>query len=312
MNLSAEILTTYQRCKRKRALEMAYRPVRWHPKTLFESVLRPAIGQLSNGADVIITRETACNRLMEEAAHSGLDTLKDPYTLAKDYCAIIGNLIEALYRMSLLVVKPGRVVPLGDTEHCWKISAFEDESGTLHRWVFVDKWDDDAMYRELHSWHCFGDCAAAQAEMTLHVIEIGQNRNGHQHCDWARAYKHPAIINKFRFRKVDGTRLESSWTPMWFQNSAANDPKVWVDLMEADKLDMFRHIPIKAPSDVHVKDFHKQVNAEVLGMMEMGKWSTVPMSRPACDMPYICPWQEVCFNPNPLVDVVSIGPYNAL
>lgn len=312
MNLSAETLTSFQRCKRKRALEMVYRPTRWHPKTLLESVLRPAIGQLSNGADVIITRETACNRLMEEAAHAGLDTLKDPYTLAKDYCAIIGNILEALSRMSLLVVKPGRTYQLGDTEHCWKVSAFEDELGTLHRWIFVDKWDEDAKYRELHSWHCFGDCAAAQAEMTLHVIEIGQNRGGHQHCDWARTYRHPAIFNKYRFRKLDGTRLESSWIPVWFQASEANDPKMWVDLLEADKLELFRHIPLTAPHDVHIKDFHKQVDAEAKAMLEMGEWVTVAMSRPACDMPYICPWQNLCYAPTGVIDLLSIGGYNKL
>lgn len=310
MNLNAEILSAYQRCKRKRALEREYRPTRWHPKLLLESVLRPAIGQISNGADVMITAENACSRLMEEAAHAGLDTLHDPYTLAKDYCAIIKNVLEALSRMTLLVVRPGRVYQLGDTEHCWKVSAYEDDSGTLHRWTFVDRWTVDAQYRELHSWHCFGDCAAAQAEMVLHIIEIGQHIKGHQYTDWARTYRHPAIPNKYRFRKLDGSRLETSWIPTWFQASEANDPKVWVDLMQADKIELLRHIPISAPHEIHIANFHREVESEARAMSEMGDWRFVAMSRPACDIPYICPWQEVCYAPPGIIAVESIGGYN--
>lgn len=312
MNLNAEVLTTFQRCARKRALEKEYRPLRWHPKTLLESVLRPAIGELSNGADVIITSGNACNRLMAEAAHSGLDTAHDPYGLCMDYCAIIKNVLEALSRTTLMTMRPGRTIPLGETEHCWKISAYEDDAGNLHRWVFVDKWDEDAKYRELHSWHCFGDCAAAEAEMMLHVIEIGRNIKGHQHCDWSRIYRHPAIFNKYRFRKLDGNRLESSWIPVWFQQSDANDPKVWVDLMEADKLEMFRHIPISVPHEIYIKEFHHEVDVEAGRMQEMGDWKMVPRFRPACDLPYICPWQEVCYAPPGIVDVASIGGYNKL
>jgi len=305
-------MTVFQRCKRSHALEREFRPIRWRPKALLESCLRPAVFDLSNGADVIITSQKACTKLLEEAAHSGLDTLQDSYTLARDYCSIIQTVTEALSRMTLLALKPGRVIPLGETEHCWRISAFEDQTGLLHRWILVDKWDTDTQYKELHSWHCFGDCAAAQVGMQLHVIEIGRQSNGHQHTDWARCYKHPAIHNKFRFRKVDGSKLEKSWIPVWYQNSDATDPKVWVDLMEEDRLTLIHHLDIREPLKDYVEQFHKDVDYEAERMKELGPWASVPMSRGACDIPYICPWQNVCYAPPGPVAVDSIGGYNRI
>lgn len=309
MNLDATSLSTFQRCKRRHALEREYRANRWHPKTLLDTIMRAAILELSGGKDVIITSQDACTNLINECAHAGLDTLHDPYTLAKDYCAVIRTVLESLSRISLLAIKPGATLQVGETEHCWRLSAFQDESGLLHRWVLVDKWDDDAKYRELHSWYCFGDCAAAQVGMTLHVIEIGRQSKGHQHTDWARCYKHPAIHNKFRFRKVDGTPLEKSWIPVWFQNSELNDPKIWVDLMTEDRINLIHHITLKEPLKEHVKQFQGEVEYEAERMRELGEWPTVPMSRPACDMPYICPYQDVCYAPPGPVDVASIGGY---
>lgn len=205
MNLSAGSLSTWQICKRRYALETTHAPVRWRPKLLLESVLRPAILAISNGADVMITSKEAVTQLMEKCAREGLDTLKDPYTLARDFGAIIETVLESLSRITLLSIKPGGIVQLGETEHCWRLSSFVDESGLLHRWALVDKLDDDSKYRELQSWFCFGDCAAANVGMTLHLIEIGRQSRGHQVTDWCRSYKHPAIHNHYRFRKTDGT-----------------------------------------------------------------------------------------------------------
>ena len=312
MNLDANLLSTYQRCNRRHVLERDWRPIRWRPKSLLETALRSAILELSNGADVMITSQKAATKLLDECAHAGMDTPYDSYVLAKDYCAILYTVLEWLSRMTLLTIKPGGIVPLGETEHCWRLSAFQDESGILHRWTVVDKWDTDTQYRELHSWQCFGDCAAANSGMMLHVIEIGRVSNSHQHTDWARCYKHPAIHNHFRFRKVDGSKLEKSWIPVWFQGSDFNDPKVWVDLMLEDKLQPIHHIEINLPDKKYVRDFHAQVDFEAGRIRDLGAWDTVPLSRAACDVPYMCPWQYVCYAPPGVVNIDSIGGYARL
>lgn len=307
MNLSAPILTSIQRCKRLYALERDYRIMKWRPRALLDHILREAVFKLSNGQDVIITSKEACADLLTEAANPGMETAHDPFTLARDYCAIIENVLEALSRLSLLVLSKPGYVPLGDTEHAWKLSAFTDESGLLHRWVFVEKWDEDTQYKEYHSWNCFGDCAAAQVGMCLHVVEIGRQSKSHQNSYWTRAYKHPAIHNHYRFRKVDGTPLDSSWIPVWYQDSDSNTPKGWVDLMEEDRLDLIHHIHIKEPTAENIKQFHADIEYEVNALT--GKmWRDYPISRPTCDLP-LCRWQGICYSQTKLVNVDSIGGY---
>jgi hypothetical protein len=279
--------------------------LRWRPKLLLESILRPAILALSNGGAVKTVTEEACARFLEASARPGQETHSDPNTLARDFCAIISNVLEKLSRMVLLNVSPGGCVPVG--EHHWKVAAYKDESGILHRWTTVDRWDDDAQFRELHSWACFGDCAAGEVGMCLHVIEIGQQRRGHQHTSWARAFGHPAIIGKYRFQKVGGGPLEGNWKAVWFQDSAKNEAKTWVDLMEADNLELIHHINIAEPRKEHVEQFRREVASEAARMAAVGSWEDEVMRRTSCDLPYPCPWQPACYSPPGPVNVEALG-----
>lgn len=305
MILSSEILSRFQRCPRQYAIEREYRVLRWRPKVLLETLLRQAILQMSSGADHKGIAEEACARLLETAARPGLDVLGDPYTLARDYCAIIQTVLEAVSRLVLLTIQPGPLLTVGENQ--WQVSAFRDESGVLHRWTCVDRWDEDAQYREVHNWPVFGDCAAARSGMTLHVIEIGSARRGHQHTPWARAYRHPAIMGKYRFRKVDGTPLQGDWKPVWFQDSDKNDAKVWVDLLEADNINLIHHVTIKDPHKDHIAQFEREVAIEAGRMQSVGAWQDEPMRRGSCDIPYICPHQPACFAPPGLVSIPALG-----
>ena len=304
VTLSAPILNAAQRCPRLYALERDYRVPKWRPKALLESCLRDAILSMSSGGSVKAASAEATARYLETAARPGLDTPGDPYTLARDHCAAIETILEAVSRQVLLTIKPGGIIKI--PSNGWQLSAFIDEIGILHRWCTVDKWDDDAMYRELHSWAVFGDCAAAQIGMWLHVVEIGQMRRGHQNTPWCRAYRHPAIAGHFRFRKVDGSPLESSWKPVWYQDSDKNDAKTWVDLMESDGVHLIHHLEIREPLPEHVEQFRNEVERESKRIEAIGDWRAEPMYRPACDLPYPCPFSDVCYTPG-LVGPESIG-----
>jgi len=305
VTLSAPLLHTLQRCPRQHALERDYRVLRVRPKHLLERLLRDAIFAISNGADPAKQATEACTRFLEAAARPGLYILTDPYTISHDFCAIIQTVLEAVSRLTLLVVKPGPVVAVG--AHEWRVSAFQDESGTLHRWACVDQWDEDTKYRELHGWACFGDCAATEQGMILHVIEIGRQSKGHQHTAWCRAFKHPAIIGKYRFRKVDGGPLQGDWKPLYYQDSDKNNAKDWCDLMEADGLQLMHHVTINAPHAQHVEEFRREVTMEAKRAAAIGEWQETPRWRPSCDLPYPCPWQPCCFAPPGLVDVEAVG-----
>jgi hypothetical protein len=280
------------------------------PKELFDRLLREAVFAISNGADPRETAEEACTVFLETAARPGLDILTDPYTLAQDFCAILRTSLESIGRENLLVVK--RTGKITHGEHQWAVEAFRDESGVLHRWTSVDKWDQDAQYRELHSWHVAGDCMATGQGMWLHVVEIGRQNRGHQVSSWCRCFKHPAIANHFRFRKIDGGPLESSWKPVWYQDSAENNPKTWVDLLEQDRVQMVHHLQIRDPHPEHVEQFQRDLPKFAARIAAMEKdWTQIPIERPICDLP-LCPWQNVCYAPPGLVSIESVGGYAKL
>ena len=298
MILSAESLSRFQSCPRRYALEREYRAPKWRPKALLDTILRQAILALSNGGDVKAITDEATAQYLEAAARPGIDSLTDPYTLARDHCAILTTAIEAISRMVLLHVNPGGII--GN----WQLSAFVDDAGLLHRWVTVDKWDEDSKFREWHSWGTYGDCCAAEVGMSLHVIEIGQQRRGHQQTPWARAYKHP-VINRVRFQKVEGGALQGDWKPVWFQDSSKNDAKSWVDLMQSDNVNLIHHLEIREPKPEHIEQFHREIASESAAMEHVADWRTETMRRVSCDLPYPCPWQPACYGAT--ADIGSLG-----
>lgn len=299
MILSAESLSRFQSCPRRYALEREYRVPKWRPKALLDTILRQAILALSNGGDVSTITDEATASYLEAAARPGIDSLSDPYTLARDHCAILSTVLEALSRVALLAIAPPEMI--GE----WQLSAFVDESGLLHRWVTVDKWDDDAKFREWHSWATYGDCCAAEVGMALHVIEIGQQRRGHQQTPWARAYKHPAIQNRYRFQKVEGGALQGDWKPVWFQDSDKNTAKAWVSLMEQDNVNLIHHLNIREPKPEDVEQFHREIASEAASMARVAEWRAETMRRVSCDLPYPCPWQPACYGA--AADLESLG-----
>lgn len=304
MILSAPLLTTLQRCERRLSLESTHRVVRLRPKDLFDRLLREAIFAVSQGEAPRAAAESAHTLFLEAAADPGLEVLSDPYTLVMDYAAIFRTVLETVSREVLLVVKRSGVITIG--EHGWEVQAFRDESGILHRWTSVDRWDYDAKLRELHSWHVYGDCVATGQGMWLHVVEIGRQSNGHQQTPWCRCFKHPAIAKHFRFRHVDGGPLQGGWKPVYYQDSSENDPKTWVDLMERDNVKSLHHMQIRDPDPAEIKKFRADVPRLVARLQGVGTdWESITMERTACDIPP-CPWQPVCYAPGP-VNIEGVG-----
>jgi len=305
MILSAADLDSFQKCPRRWKIQQSEES-RWNPKALFDATFRQAVFALSNGGDKAKVTSNAITTFLEKCAKPGLDTSHDPYTLAHDWVAVLQTSIEAISRTVLLTLKPGITVPLsaktelnGTTrnyaELAWRCSSFEDDSGMLHRWASVSKIDADSITRELHSWAVFGDCSAVGAPMTLHLIEVGQQRNGHQHTHWCRSWRHPAIAGRFAFQQKDGTALKGEWKPVWFQDSK-NEPRVWVDLMQRDNVNLIRHLQVKQPTNEQAATlFREQVILEAERMRSAPEWQQIPMTRTACDFPQVCAWQALCY-----------------
>lgn len=292
----------FQRCKRTLAIGRTHKLRKWRPQSLLSACMRQAIFQLSNGTDVEKASQTAVNEFMGAAENPGLDLVGvDTYCLTQDYCAIIRNITEYLSRLTLLTLKEIAPLPLSP-DVSWQFLSLRDETGELHRWEFVDYIPEDIL-GYLHGWEVFGDIAASECPMTLHLVSIGRRDGNHQHTPWCRIYSHPSLANIFKFQKSKGTKLEGDWKPVWCAANQKNSPKTWVNLMIADNVvsPLVRHVSVKEVSKDSKKLFKRDALIEAASMAQIIKDKVdpkdLPLSRYACDHPYICPHQMYCYTP---------------
>lgn len=314
--LDASMLVEFQTCRRKFLLSRKYRPLRWKPKLLFDSCLRQAILDLGNGVSAVDAAMSATTRFMNTGANPGLDISGvAPFQVASDFCAMLETIIHTLARRAPLQLKPVVSRPFNDSLE-WVFLAHQDSLGELHRVVTVDRFDDDRLSQELHSWYVFGDVCMSRKPMHLHFIEIGQMREGRRHSPWARAWEHSAIHGRIKFQRKGNKALQGeAWKPVFLADSNVHTASTWVDAMEADSVaeSLFHEVEVTVPSAEHVKTFLRDAKTEAAQMkMWLEKVSdpmVVPMSRGACDVPFACAFQVVCYNPVFDVDVLSLGLY---
>jgi hypothetical protein len=305
MILSADRLWFWQECRRRFLLETDWKVAKMRPKQLFDACLRAGIFKLCSGVAVEKVIEDAQGDLLAIAANPGMDVIagRAPYELAKDLCAMLNTILLAMSRQTLLVLKDPGVIKITDSVS-WQMKAWQDESGVLHRWVTVDMLDEDRRAGEIHSWQTAGDMAAANAPMTIHVIEIGRQSKGRYVSPWSRAWKHPGLPHlPMKFSKRDGTSL-SGWTPVFLAESA-EDPEEWVDVMQREgAVSALMHDLALREFPNHVRNDHiAQIlnEAAAAGRVEKDRggmtWRAMPMSRGACDGMIPCPMQGACYGP---------------
>jgi hypothetical protein len=290
MKLSAPLLTALSRCERRFQLEREYRVLRRRPREVFNELLNAALLAMSAGTETRAAAEEMSVRLFEQAASPGFDTAQDPFTLTRDLCAAAHTMLEAISRTQDFEVH--KTEPLEDD---WEFSALSNGIGdTLERWITVESWDEAERFRQQHSWYVYGDCCAAEQPMRIHVLELGPLRNGHYYSDWVRCYAHPALPNVYRFRRKDGTRLESSWSPVWMQDLYDKDAQDWVNGMKRDHADQMHVLEVARPRPADVRRFKDECAQYRAVISSLGEWQQVPMRRTSCDLPP-CPWQAVCY-----------------
>lgn len=315
--IDANQITEFQTCRRKFLLSRQWRSVRWVPVILFQSCLRWGLFRLSNGDKVDEVAIEATTKFMNLAASPGLDIQGgDPYTVAMDYCAMLETILQAHSRRTLTRLSDLPSVAIDDGVE-WSFISHKGDDGYLHRWITVDRLDADRISQEAHSWKCFGDIAAAKTPMKLHVIEIGQMRDGRRHSPWARAWQHGVIKGgRIKFTRKGGKALQGDiWKAVYLSDSDAWNSRAWVDIMEEEGMlrTLIHEVELTVPEPHHLKEFRRHVCTEA---QQMQQWidsipnpRVVPMSRGACDTPYACQFQSVCFSPLVDVDIASLGIY---
>lgn len=318
MILDASILSSYQQCKRKHALASQFRSRRWRPRLLFEHWLRYGIRALSNGAALLPTVAHCKASLLSACANPGLDTSANPYSQAKDWAAAIDTVLHASSRLTLLTIRDIPPVPLAPDLQ-WRLTSPVDDSGTLHRWIAVSRWDEDELSRAAHGWWVFGDMCALRANLMLHVVEVGQLR-GKQRRDsvWTRAYRHPTIPHlPLMFRKSDGSEAFGGRIPAYLADLPQQDVASWVDQLFACGLakEKMRHVTLACPNDAVCADTVRQIIQEATAIQSLSSntgYSTHPMSHSACDGNPPCPFQPICYHPAYLspAEILDTGMYD--
>jgi hypothetical protein len=314
--VDAAMLVEFQTCRRRFLLSRKWRSLRWKAKLLFDSCLRQGILDLGNGNSVSETVSGATTRYMNTGANPGLDVSgQDPYKIALDMCAMLETILTTLGRRPLLHLKPLPSKMISDGLE-WVFLAHVDDRGELHRVVTVDRFDDDRLSQEMHSWYVFGEICMARKPMHLHFIEIGQMRDGRRHSPWARAWQHEYIANRIKFQRKGNKALQGdAWKPIFLADSNSHTSSSWVDAMESEGVaeTLIHDIDVTVPALDHIKTFVRDVKTEAT---QMQQWmqavhnpQMVPMTRSACDVPFACAFQPVCYSPTIDVDVASLGMY---
>ena len=315
--LDATRISEYQACQRKLLLSHDWRVVRWRPKTLFDACLRRGILAMAAGTSAEQTAADVSAFFMQTAANPGLDlTATDPFTLAKDYCAMLDTVLRALARRPLMVLHERPPETLSSALQ-WRFLAHADDSGTLHRWITADGWRQADLARELHSWWVMGDISVAEVPMVLHVVEIGRLSKGRRASPWARGWKHPAMPSlRMRFVKQDGAAL-TNWKPHYLADDRDADPDAWVEQMEHEGVTgmLIHHVPVNCPPADVCLQTRAQIMLEARRIDELitervsSPYSALPMSRNACDGGLVpCPFQDACYTTTP-IDLATLGLY---
>lgn len=300
MILDATLLSHFQSCRRRSLLESTHHPPRLRAKTLFESHLRRGIELLSSGTDLTQLIPDARARFLGQCANPGLDLPRgaNPFIVAKDWAMALEMILRSAARLSLLTLNPVASVSLGDG-FSWKVSSLADDSSTLHRWIACDRWDEDELSRQAHGWWAFGDMAATGRSLQLHVIEVGQIRNGRRESCWTRGYRHRLAPNlPLSFRRPQ------SRDDVVVEHLAdlRRDPEPWVDALFKEGLveKHIRHVTLECPPEEICEDTVRQmvdIGREIESLRDSGSiWSAIPMSRSSCDGMVPCPWQDCCYS----------------
>jgi len=304
MILTAASLTDLQSCSRKTLLSADWEIIHLRPKQLLDGVLRKGILAISQGGDAAEVVKGARAEFLQAAANPGMVTPPgvDSYKLAMDLCALLDTILRAAGRMGLPRLDEHPEIKL-NSMISWQPLAFTSADG-LHRIVTIDKWSEADLARELHSWFVAGEMAATGLDMTIHVIEIGQSRNGRRASPWARGWRHPTMKNakRIRFLHKDGTTFQG-WIPVWLADEQSLDAAEWVDAMFAEGAPgrLWHDVPVARPTEAQRGETLRQILAEgarasvLISERRSTTWDALPMTRAACDGMVPCAWQGACY-----------------
>lgn len=319
--LDALALTRWQSCKRQGTLSQNWRMFRHRPKSLFDALLRNKLKRLAQPSPPdgrTLAREFRIE-FMSAAADPGLDVPGDRcYKEAKEWCAI-GAIILRVLAQTPYPLRFLRDIDCGQGISWNPLSLGIDSTGMLHRWITVERWDAPALLREMHSWVTMGDIAMLSAPMQLHVIVLGQMKDGYHRSAWGRRWRSVHLPHrKPHFLSPTGKPLRPPhWQAEFLSDFAVpeRESDEWAQQAQAEGAiaPLLQNAVVERPGEAACRDIRRQIVA-IAQEIEAAKstpWYEYPMSRGACDGLRPCIFQPCCHSESPR-EPESVGLYAPL
>lgn len=296
--ISAPVLEHWDRCRRMWYLLDQYRAIRVTPLGAVYRALDAYITAPGKGLEPRQAHDT----VMELAGKFGVQTERDrPYDLMLHHA----HLAEVLAR----ALRQPETEPLDKvgTYKFYEPDSYLVAGGTrIMRVVLVDRWSDNRLQAELHSWRCVGDICVTGLPMTLRVMVIGEQVNGRRHGYWTKAKQHP-YTKGLRWKRQRGDReFGESWKTVWREEANVKSES-WIEGMARDGVlrESAFEVKVKVPEQWARDRVLEDITRIGEEMAVMRKTQVLPpMTRSACDAVIggPCRLQCVCYAPT------EIGP----
>lgn len=237
--------------------------------------------------------QAAGDEVMTLAADRGIDIEGSGVYAIALHQAALADIITTLLRCSGAVW--ARPEDKADGSLTWVSGAFLDPSGVrLHRVLLVDRMSDERIKAERCSWRTLGEMSAYELPQTIHILALGQRRNGKHVGPFSQGFLHPRS-RSLRIRKRTGEGFSGAWTKCWREEQDTLSRDHWIDAMREDGVlqDAILEIDCEPPG-VKLASEIRQLAARKLRQIQ--DKTTPDMSPSQCWWPVPCQFaEEACW-----------------
>jgi hypothetical protein len=237
--------------------------------------------------------QAAGDHVMTLAADRGLDIEGSGVYPIALHNASLADLVTTLIR----ALEPPWVRPADKTVETvtWVSSAFLDPNSVrLHRILLVDRISDERIKAEKLGWRCLGEQSVYELPMTIHIVVLGQRRDGKHHGVFSKGYLHPQG-RMLRIRKRSGESFSGRWTQAWREEQDTISRDKWIDQMNADGVmqDSLFEINCDPPPAKLASEIRRLAEKKLRQIQETTK--TPEMSISQCWWPTPCAFTHCCW-----------------
>lgn len=283
---SADLLTENDRCPRNGFWSSQWQRQKLHPN----DILRRAVdaGLMSTEED---PGQSAGDEVMTLCADRGLDISGTGLYQIAMHNAALADIVVTLLRSGHRWERPADTTV--NTVN-WESSVYLDPSGLrLHRVILVDRWSDERKLAERHSWRTAGEIAAYELPMTLHIVLIGQRRDGKHVSPWSKGWLHPKSRG-LRIRKSSGEGFGGNWIACWREEQDTISRDHWVEAMKRDGVipDVLFKVDVQPPCAEIIAKWKRLAEKK---LVQIQTTTETPDPCPSqCWWPTPCQFAECC------------------